>query len=99
MSYIFPLIKRPSILGVLRGQRVGITPGTLTEAQKRLAEKFKRGIADALGVPPEMIRKEPVEEWVIEFTKAFVEPSQWAQLDGQIYNLGFRIARIIKAVS
>jgi len=86
---IFPIIKRPApvleflrggkLLGEILGQFVGVTPETLTPAQKALAEKFKVGIASVLGVPPEAIREEVVEKWVIQWSKAFVKPEYWKQ--------------------
>jgi len=47
---IFPIIKRKTpVLDMLRergilGQKVGVTPETLTPAQRRLMEEFRRGI-------------------------------------------------------
>jgi len=77
---IFPIIKRPApLLELLRGQVIGVTPETLTPAQKALAEKFKVGISSILGVPPEAIREEVVQKWVIEWSKAFVKPEYWKQ--------------------
>lgn len=60
-------------------QVVGVTPETLTPAQRELMEKFRRGIADALGVPPEAIREDVLARWVVEWSKAFVKPEYWAQ--------------------
>jgi len=93
--------KRRPILSKFFGQRAGTTPETLTEAQRRLAEEFRRGIAEALGVPPEAIREEMVERWVIGFTKAFVKPEYWAQAvvtasEWEIRRLGRDIAEIVK---
>ena len=82
---IIPIVKRKTpILDMLRekgllSQRVGTTPETLTEAQKRLAEEFRRGIASAIGVPPEAIREDLVEKWVIEWSKALTKPEYWAE--------------------
>lgn len=64
---------------LIRAQRIGVRPGQLTPEQKRLAEKFRRGIADVLGIPPEAIREDVVERWVVEWSKAFVKPEYWAQ--------------------
>jgi len=84
---IFPIFReRAPVLDKLKGlqaqqaqQKAGITPETLNEAQKRLMDEFRRGIADALGVPPEAIRPEPVERWIVEWTKAWVSPEFYAQ--------------------
>jgi len=96
---IFPIIKRKTpFLDMLRkrgilGQYVGTTPETLTEAQKRLAEEFKRGIASVLGVPPEAIRQDVVEKWVIEWSKAFTKPEYWRQG----YDLGRELGEILRS--
>jgi hypothetical protein len=84
----------PRLRELLFGQKVSVRPEVpLTEAQRRLAEKFKVGIAEALGVPPEAINQEVVERWIREWTKAFVKPEFWAEAitsisDEQAYNLG-----------
>ena len=95
---IFPIIKRKTpILDILRkrgilGQYVGTTPETLTEAQRRLMEEFRRGIASALGVPPEAIREEPLERWIIEWSRAWVKEAYWRQG----YQLGYDLGQILK---
>jgi len=90
---IFPIIPRKTpILDLLRGQKVGVTPETLTPAQRRLMEEFRRGIASALGVPPEAIREEPLEKWIVEWTRAFVKPEYWAQG----YELGRQLGNILR---
>jgi hypothetical protein len=91
---IFPVIPRKTpILDLLRAQKVGTTPETLTEAQKRLMEEFRRGIASALGVPPEAIREEPLQKWIIEWSKAFTKPEYWAEG----YELGRQLGEIIRS--
>jgi len=72
----------------------------LTEKQKELAEKFAEGIAEALGVPKEAIRKDVVEKWVIEWTKAFVTPEYWEKLSissASAYSLGYHLGSIVKS--
>lgn len=77
-----------------RGEKVAVTPGAkLTEAQKRLAEEFRRGIAEALGVPPEAIREEAVERWVKQWTAAFVKPEYWMQAR----RMGYELGKIVRA--
>ncbi|MEM2618761.1 MAG: hypothetical protein QW356_04670 [Candidatus Hadarchaeales archaeon] len=96
---MFPILKRPApLLELLRGQRVAVTPETpLTEAQRKLAESFKVGIALALGVPPEAIRQESIERWIREWTKAFVRPEWWAQVSvDDMERLGRMLGEIVK---
>ena len=51
-----------------------LTTETLTEEQQRLAQSFREGMAQALGVPIENIKEEPIHRWIINFTRAFVKP-------------------------
>jgi len=111
LSRVFPLFRQKApILDALwglraqkageKGEKAGVTPEDLNEAQRRLAERFKAGIADALGVPPEAIRQEPVERWVTEFTKAWVSEEYWAQAVRSIstdeaYRLGVGLGEMI----
>ena len=46
----------------------------------RVAEKFREGIAKAIGVPPEYISEEKVYKWVVNWTKAWVKPEYWSKL-------------------
>jgi len=83
-----------------RGQYVGVTPEKLTEAQKRLMEEFRRGIASALGVPPEAIREDVLQKWIIEWTKAWVKPEYWRAMKVRAsvaYDLGYELGRIVKS--
>jgi len=89
---IFPIIPRKTpVLDMLRGQKAGVDHEDLNEAQKRLAEDFRRGLASALGVPPEAIRQDLVEDWVIGWTKAVVDPAFW----GQAEEFGRALAQIL----
>jgi len=95
MGILEVLAERP-VLGVLFAQRVAVT-----EAQRRLAEEFKRGIAVALGVPPEAIRQEPIERWIKRWTAAFVRPEYWADVavalsGSEAERLGMELARIVR---
>lgn len=79
---IFPIIPRKTpVLDVLRGQKAGDDSETLDEAQKRLAEDFRRGLASALGVPPEAIRQDLVENWIVGWTRAVVDPAFLGQAE------------------
>jgi hypothetical protein len=92
---IFPFFPRKTpVLDLLRGQKVGTSPETLTEAQKRLMEEFRSGIASALGVPPEAIREEPLQKWVVNWSKAWTKESYWQQG----YELGKQLGEIISEV-
>lgn len=59
--------------------KAGITSEDLNEAQRKMMSQFRAGLAGALGVPPEAIREEPLEKWIVEFTLAFVKPEFYAQ--------------------
>jgi len=93
---ILPIIKRKTpILDMIRerevlAQKAGVD--TLTPAQKRAMEEFRRGIASALGVPPEAIRAEPLEKWITEWTKVWVKEAYWQQG----YQLGYDFGQILK---
>ena len=81
-------------------QKVAVSPGSeLTPAQKRLAEEFKRGIAEALGVPPEAIREEPIERWIRRWTAAFVKPTYWTSRVAlsEVRQLGFELGRLLRS--
>ncbi|MEM1589002.1 MAG: hypothetical protein QXT26_02685 [Thermoproteota archaeon] len=65
----------------------------LTPEQRALMEKFRKGIAEALGVPPEMIKEERLEKWIREWTKAWVKPT-YPAIYGE--KLGEEIVAIIK---
>jgi hypothetical protein len=61
----------PRILGEVTAG-VGLTPH-----QRVLIEKWKRGIAAALGVPVEAIRDDVAEKWLINWMRALVKPEYW----------------------
>jgi len=95
---IFPIFRERAPLLEFFRQKVGVTPEKLTETQRELAQEFRRGIAEALGVPPEAIREEMVQRWIIGFTKAFVKPEYWAEVaptTRQIRELGRQIGEIV----
>jgi hypothetical protein len=98
LEEFFPILKKRP--GILFGEKVTVTPGLpLTEAQRRLAEKFGLGIAEALGVPPEAIRQEIVEKWIREWSKAFVKPEFWQQVSEEdMRNFGRITGEMIKAL-
>lgn len=94
---MFPLLRQKTpLLDKIRGN--SLFGNKLTESQQEMAEEFRRGIAEALGVPPETIQQGPVQKWIVNFTKAFVKPEHWKEVApqvGQIRNLGKQIGSII----
>jgi len=60
-------------------QRVGTTIETLTEAQRRLMQRYKEGLALALGVPVSAIKPGLAEKWILSFTRGVTRPEYWAQ--------------------
>ena len=80
-------------------ERVGVTAGALTESQRQMAEEFRRGMADALGVPPEAIREDIVQKWIVNWTRAFVKPEYWAEVaptTDKIRVLGRELGEIVR---
>ena len=49
---------------------------------KNLAEEFRRGVAEAIGVSPEDINPDVVEKWVKEWTRAFLTPEAFRRVFG-----------------
>ena len=65
---------------------------------KQIAEKFRQGIAEAIGVPPEYIREDVVERWVEGWIRAFVKPQFLTEVLGSNpnpYTLGLELGRMI----
>jgi hypothetical protein len=65
---------RPRLVPILGEVAVG---AGLTPHQRVLIEKWKRGIAAALGVPVEAIREDVAEKWLINWMRALVKPEYW----------------------
>ena len=81
-------------------ERAGVTVGALTETQRQMAEEFRRGMASALGVPPEAIREDIVQKWIVNWTRAFVKPEYWAEVaptTDRIRELGRELGEIAKS--
>jgi len=49
---------------------------------KNLAEEYRKGIAAAIGLPPEAISPEIVDKWVREWSRAFITPEAFRQIFG-----------------
>ena len=62
----------PRVLGEVKRE--------LTPHQRVLIDKWKRGIASALGVPVEAIREDVAEKWLINWMKALVKEEYWGVL-------------------
>jgi hypothetical protein len=55
--------------------------GEVTRPEQRaLIEKYKRSLARAIGVPPEAIREDVAERWLMHWLKALVKPEYWRAL-------------------
>jgi len=68
---------------------------------QRLANKFREGMAKAIGVPPEWIREDVVQRWVENYVKAFVKPEYWGMVfqspgEYEMEWLGYELGEIIK---
>ena len=76
MSIGFPVIRRIRERIKTIRTRVGLLGQvrTLTPQQEELMRRFRRGLADALGVPEEAIREDVLRRWVVEWTRAIVSP-------------------------
>ena len=97
---IFPIIREQAPVVDFFRQRTGIGGNALTESQKQMAEEFRLGMAEALGVPPEAIREDLVQRWVVNWARAFVKPEYWAEVaptTGKIRELGRNIGDIIRS--
>jgi len=79
MGIYLEILKTSGLLGLIQTLRPR-TLFELTPEEKALAEKFKRGVAQALGVPPEWINEEIVERWITQWARAFVKPEHWKEL-------------------
>jgi len=55
--------------------------GEVTKPEQRtLIEKYRQSLARAIGVPPEAIREDVAEKWLINWLKALVKPEYWRTL-------------------
>ncbi len=97
---VFPFVREKApVLDFFR-ERAGVTTGALTESQRQMAEEFRRGMADALGVPPEAIREDIVQKWIVNWTRAFVKPEYWAEVaptTDRIRDLGRELGEAVRS--
>ncbi|GAI46190.1 unnamed protein product, partial [marine sediment metagenome] len=97
--HIFPLVREKALVLDFFRERAGITVGGLTESQTQMAEEFRIGMSQALGVPPEAIREEIVQKWIVNWTRAFVKPEYWAEVaptTDTIRALGRELGEIVR---
>ena len=100
VRHIFPFVREKALVLDFFRQRTGIGGGTLTESQQQMAEEFRIGMATGLGVPPEAIREDVIQSWIVNYTRAFVKPEYWAEVAptvGVIRDLGRQIGEIIRS--
>lgn len=94
---IFPILRDNAPFIEKLRQKLNFSPKLakeLTPAQKRMAEEFRIGMAEALGVSPERIRNDVVSKWIINWTRAFVKPEHWVQ-KGYMRQLGKDIVAMV----
>lgn len=66
-----------------------------------MADEFRIGMASALGVPPEAIREEVVQKWLVNWTRAFVKPEYWAEVaptTDRIRDLGRQMGEMVRGI-
>lgn len=73
LTTILQLLQRRPVMAQLLG--AGVPHARVEE----LAEKYRRGIAQAIGISPEDINEEVVRRWVIHWLRAIVKPESWAK--------------------
>jgi len=79
-------------------------PKSGTDPEKELPElarAYRRGIAEAIGVPPEAIKEEKVKKWYRHFVKALVKPRYWQEAFSspnkyEVRQLGRQIGKLIR---
>ena len=98
---IFPLIREKALVLDFFRERAGVTVGGLTESQRQMAEEFRIGMSQALGVPQEAIREEVVQKWLVNWTRAFVKPEYWAEVaptTDRIRDLGRQMGEMLRGI-
>jgi hypothetical protein len=75
---IYLALTRPRFLFELTLAEASMeTLQTLPPRFQAVAEKYKQGIAQALGISPEDINEEVVRRWAIHWLRAMVKPEAW----------------------
>jgi len=52
---------------------------TLPPRAEEIAEKYKKGIAQAIGISPQDINEEVVKRWAVHWLRAMVKPEAWSK--------------------
>lgn len=65
-DFLFWIRLRPRLFGEI--ERIAIP------RKKELLEKYKTGLASAIGVRPEEIREEILERWLVNWLRAIIKP-------------------------
>lgn len=60
---------RPRLFG--EAERVSVP------RKRELMEKYKMGLATAIGVKPEEIREDLLERWLVGWLRAIIKPEAW----------------------
>lgn len=63
------------------------------EQLEQIAERYRRGIAEFLGVPPEAIRKDIALKWAEHYVKAFTYPEYWPE---HVHEMGKISAELVE---
>ena len=80
---IIPLVERDTpILTKIRG-RLGKDEKTVAN-QDELVLSFRKGIAEGLGLPLEVVEEQNVRLWIVTFIKSFVAPEYQAKISPKI---------------
>jgi len=82
---------------------LGDPPAYTNPKLEELARKFREGIAEALGVPPEYIDEEKVRKWVENWAKAWIKPEYWQEVfhspsGWEVKQLGYELGKIVREV-
>ena len=61
----------------LRPRLLGEIEKIAVPRKKELIEKYKTGLATAIGVKPEEIREDLLERWLVGWLRAIIKPEAW----------------------
>lgn len=98
------MFRRRRLIDILFGEsevpKADTNPSTYNPNLEYLANRFRMGIARAIGIPPEYIDEEKVRRWVENWVKAFVRPEHWSRVLGspggyEMEWLGYELGSII----
>ena len=96
---IFPVLREKApVIDMIR-ERTGIGKGKTVSSQSELAEQFRSGIAEGLGIPTEALNIEEIQQWIVKYTKAFISPDLMTKIApavGEIHALGKTLGSLIR---